>query len=141
MPIAALLEKILLDAAKGSFSVFPDELQIYHNDVNIDRLITQLKMLPDLVRTYNELNPVTRIKEIMKLSTLCQIMNNVCSSKSLFSESFTLLQIVHTIPVTSATAERTFSALRRIKSFLRSTMLKLRLNYCMILHIYKEKTD
>ena len=61
MPIAALLEKILLDAAKGSFSVYPNELQLYHNDVNIDRLIAQLKMLPDLVRTYNEQNPATRI--------------------------------------------------------------------------------
>ena len=71
MPIAALLEKILLDAAKGSFSVYPNELQLYHNDVNIDRLIAQLKMLPNLVRTYNEQNPATRIKEVTKLSTLC----------------------------------------------------------------------
>ena len=112
MPIAALLEKTLLDAAKGSFSAWPNELQIYHDDVNIDRLKAQLKMLPDLVRTYNEQNPATCIKEITKLSTLCQIMNDVCSSKSLFSEIFTLLQVAHTIPVTSATAERTFSALR-----------------------------
>ena len=144
MPIAALLEKTLLDAAKGSFSVYPkvpNELQLYHNDVNIDRLIAQLKMLPDLVRTYNKQNPATCIKEVTKLSTLCQIMNDICSSKSLFSEVFTLLQIAHTIPVTSATAERTFSALRRVKSFLRSTMLQARLNHCMILHIHKEKTD
>ena len=86
MPIATLLEKTLLDAAKGSFSVYPNELQLYHNDVDNDRLIVQLKMLPDLVRTYNEQNPATRIKEVTKLSTLCQIMNDVCSSKSLFSE-------------------------------------------------------
>ena len=141
MPIAALLEKTLLDAAKGSFSVYPNELQLYHNDVDNDRLIVQLKMLPDLVRTYNEQNPATRIKEVTKLSTLCQIMNDVCSSKSLFSEISTLLQIAHTIPVTSATAERTFSALRQVKSFLRSTMSQERLNHCMTLHIYKEKTD
>ena len=141
MPIAALLEKTLLDAAKGSFSVYPTELQLYCNDVNNDRLITQLKMLPDLVRTYNEQNPATRIKEITKLSTLCQIMNDVCSSKSLFSEISTLLQIANTFPVTSATAERTFFALQQIKSFLQSTMSQERLNHCMTLHIYKEKTD
>ena len=141
MPIAALLEKTLLDAAKGSFSVYPTELQLYCNDVNNDRLIAQLKMLPDLVRTYNEQNPATRIKEITKLSTLCQIMNDFCSSKSLLSEISTLLQIANTIPVTSATAERTFFALQRIKSFLRSTMSQERLNHCMTLHIYKEKTD
>ena len=98
MPIAALLEQTLLDAAKGSFSEYPNELQLYHNDVDNDRLIVQLKMLPDLVRTYNEQNPATRIKEITKLSTLCQIMKDICSSKSLFSEISTLLQIAHTIP-------------------------------------------
>ena len=53
MPIAALLEKTLLDAAKGLFSVYPNELQLYCNDVDNDRLIAQLKMLQDLVRTYN----------------------------------------------------------------------------------------
>ena len=83
MPIAALLEKTLLDAAKGSFSVYPSELELYCNDVDN---IAQLKMLPDLVWTYNEQNPATRMKEITKLSTLCQIMNDVCSSNSLFSE-------------------------------------------------------
>ena len=81
------------------------------------------------------------VKEITKLSTLCQIMNNVSSSKSLFSEIFTLIKIANTIPVTSATAERTFSTLRRVKSYLRSTMSQEQLNNCMILHIYKEKTD
>ena len=98
-------------------------------------------MLPDLVRTYNEQNPATYIKEVTKLSILCQIMNDICSSKSLFSEISTLLQIVHTIPVTSATAERTFSKLRRVKTFLWLSMLQPRLNHCMILHVHKEKTD
>ena len=139
MPIAALLEKTLLDAAKGAFSEYPNELQLYHNDVDIDRLILQLKLLPDLLRTYNEQSPNARIKEIIKLSTLCQIMNNICSSKGLFNEFFTLIKIAHTIPVILATAECTFSALRKVKSYLRSTMSQERLNNCMILHIYKEK--
>ena len=39
--------------------------------------------------------------------------------------------------LTSATAEHTFSALWRVKSFLRSTISQ---EYCMTLHIYKEKT-
>lgn len=46
-----------------------------------------------------------------------------------------------TIPVTSATAERTFSVLRRMKTYLRSTMTQERLNNVMLLHIYKELTD
>ena len=34
-----------------------------------------------------------------------------------------------------------FSTMRRIKSYLRSTMLQRRLNYLMILSIYKEQLD
>ena len=52
-----------------------------------------------------------------------------------------LLHIAPTIPVTSATAKRTFSALRRLKTFLRSSMTQPRLNHVMLLHIHKEKTD
>ena len=81
--------------------MYPNELQLYCNDVDDDCLIAQLKMLSDLVQTYNEQNPATQIKEIpvTKLSTLCQIINDVCSSKSLFSEISTLLQNANTIPV------------------------------------------
>jgi len=111
MPLAALLEKTLLDAANSSFSAIPNELEIYKQDVNIDRLTVQLKMLPDLIRTYNEQNPITSIKQVTILTTLSDVMNAVEASKTLFSKVRTLLQIVHTIPVTSATAERTFSAL------------------------------
>ena len=46
-----------------------------------------------------------------------------------------------TIPVTSATAVRTFSVLWRMKTYLRSTMTQERLNNVMLLHIYKELTD
>ena len=68
-------------------------------------------------------------------------MNDMTSSKCMFSEVCMLLRILLTIPVTTSTAERTFSTLRRLKTFLRSTMTQKRLNHVMLLHIYKEKTD
>jgi hypothetical protein len=46
-----------------------------------------------------------------------------------------------TIPITTATAERSFSALNRIKTYLRCTMTQQRLNYGIIPHIHKEKLD
>ena len=98
-------------------------------------------MLLELIRTYNELNPTTSIKQVTILTTLSEVMNAVEISKTLFSEVRTLLQIVHTIPVTSATAERTFSALCCLKTYLLSSMLQSRLNNCMILYVHKEKTD
>ena len=40
----------------------------------------------------------------------------------MFTEVHHLLSLYLTVPMTSATAERTFSTLRRLKSYLRSTM-------------------
>ena len=37
--------------------------------------------------------------------------------------------------------ERSFSSLRRVKNYLRSTMTENRLNSVMLLHIHKERTD
>ena len=44
------------------------------------------------------------------------------------------------MPITTATAKRTFSVLRRLKTYLRSTMSQERLNN-VILHIHKDITD
>ena len=45
------------------------------------------------------------------------------------------------MPATNAVSERSFSTLRRIKTYLRSTMSQLRLNSIMTLHIHKDLTD
>ena len=39
------------------------------------------------------------------------------------------------------TSERSFSALRRVKTYLRATMKQDHLNYLMLLHVHKDKTD
>ena len=44
-------------------------------------------------------------------------------------------------PVTAATAERGFSSLRRIKTFLRSRMTSCRLNNVFLLYIHQHLTD
>ena len=44
-------------------------------------------------------------------------------------------------PATNASSERSFSAMRRVKSYLRSTMKQERLNHLMLLHVHKELTD
>ena len=54
----------------------------------------------------------------------------------LFPNVSTLLKILSTIPVTSCEAEKTFSALRRIKPLLRTTMTEDRLSGLTLLHIH-----
>jgi hAT family C-terminal dimerisation region len=56
----------------------------------------------------------------------------------MFSEVNQLVRLLLTVPVSSASAERSFSALRRLKSYTRSTMSAARLNHVAILHIHKD---
>lgn len=53
----------------------------------------------------------------------------------------TALQLYLTLPVTTATAERSFSKLKLIKSYLRSTMTQMRLSDLAILSIEHEETQ
>ena len=49
-----------------------------------------------------------------------------------------LNKIICVIPVTTCTAERTFSSLRRTKTYLRSTIEEDRLNGLMLLNIHRD---
>ena len=48
------------------------------------------------------------------------------------------MKLLLVMPVTNATLERSFSALQRIKSYLRATMSQERLNSLLTLHIHME---
>ena len=52
-----------------------------------------------------------------------------------------LIRLVLCMPVTTCTAERSFSALRRLKTYLRSTMSQERLNHTAVLNCYSEEVE
>ena len=147
MYLGTTLERLFLDAANGCYEFekgLPDELKIYEKDIKMDLLQIQLQMLPGLIKTYNQNQHNITIKEVTLISTLCDVIrfnDTISVSKTMLSEVFKLLRIFLTIPVTTATAERTFSTLRRLKNYLRSTMGQQRLNNMMLLHIHKDLTD
>ena len=45
-----------------------------------------------------------------------------------------------TVPASSATSERSFSALRRLKTYLRATMSQKRLTHILLLHVHGERS-
>ena len=45
------------------------------------------------------------------------------------------------LPATNAVSERSCSTLRRVKTYLRSSMTQKRLNSCLVLATYKEQVD
>ena len=45
------------------------------------------------------------------------------------------------MPTTNTDSEKSFSSMRRLKSYLRNTMNQSKINHVMILHLNKEKVD
>ena len=60
---------------------------------------------------------------------------------SIYSEIVILVELILVMPATNATSERSFSALRRIKTYLRTTMSQQRLNDLMILYVHRDSLD
>ena len=137
------LEKLLIFAANNESNSeisISEEVKKYSQDFDAEKLKIQLQMLPSLVQTYRESQNLNRLV-VTKISTIADIFINVPAARSLFTEIDKLLHIYLTIPVTTCTAERSFSVLRRVKTYLRSTMTEERLNSVVLLHVHKDKTD
>ena len=70
-------------------------------------------------------------------SEVTEIMRNMVPEvRGLFSQVEALLLVV---PASSAEAERSFSALRRLKTWLRSSMSQTRLNSVAVCHVHRER--
>ena len=66
-------------------------------------------------------------------------MNESEIYKGMLGEVEKVLRIYLNFPVTTATAERSFSSLRRIKTFLRSSMTNYRLNNLFMLYVHSDR--
>lgn len=134
-------EDLLIKSCNGSVIQPSERLQrLYSEDISFDTLKVQLKMLPDVIHTANEQYHLG-IKKVTSISTICEVLNSGHHTKVMLSEVHQLLRIYLTVPMTTATAERTFSTLRRLKNYLRSTMTQKRLNNLVLLHTHKDRTD
>ena len=59
----------------------------------------------------------------------------------ILTELVKIAKLIRVMAATNAVVEGSFSRLRNIKSYLRSTITEVRLNSAMILNIHKEKSD
>ena len=61
--------------------------------------------------------------------------------KLLIDEVVKFLKLVIVMPTTNAVSKRSFSAMRRLYTYLRTNMSQNRLKNMMVLHVNNEKTD
>lgn len=95
-------------------------------------VVTQLRFY----RNYAQLNfsnPTTNLIDFANLSIQHNLASNIPSVLELF-------EIALSWPITTASAERSFSTLRRLKNYLRSTMGQDRLSGLALMAIEQEET-
>ena len=136
------LETLLLNAGNGKeTSPIPEvRSNFLASSIDMDHLKIQLPMLYDMITTAYDGTDIA-IKKVTNVRTIADVLQQSEIYGNFLSEINKAVKLYFTFPVTSATAERSFSSLRKIKTFLRSTMTPCRLNNLFILYIHTAKTD
>lgn len=98
------------------------------------------------INSLNLPSEFSSIKAILELENMNQsksklelILNTVSKNPYAFPETTKILSIMLTLPVTTASNERFFSSLKRIKNFLRTSISDDRLNDLMVLGVEVEE--
>ena len=129
------LEQLLLQATKKDYTnTMKDVMEFYQGDFNSSELETQLEVFSRMKIqkngdsiTFHDIHRHFKVLDHSQHLLMPQVVKVV---------KFLLL-----MPATNAVSERSASAMRRIKTYLRSTMTQCRLNNVMVLHIHKHLTD
>ena len=129
------LENLLLKSARNED--YSEELEyvlsFYHDDFSGASLASHLQLLGTAMEDIENHPSIQDI--VIYLKSLSP------SQRSIMSEVCTLVKLLLVCPATNAVSERSASGLRRVKTYLRSTMTQQRLNNLMILHVHKHMTD
>ena len=94
----------------------------------------QLRTLPTLIgQGEGSVNTFHDIRILVK-----QLKTSI---RNLISEVIKMIKLVIVMPATNAVSECSFSAMRRLYTYLRTNMGSSRLNNAMVLHIHKDRLD
>lgn len=122
----SLLKTILKLLKLFSWSLLTDLGRIYPNVFDLHGLRNELNIFYRAT-TFHE-NPLHKLIKFLKEENL----------DNSFKEVFRLVKLISTIPATTASAERSFSALKRIHTYKRSTQREERMSSLVLLSIERE---
>ena len=111
-------------------------LKMYKDYVNASNLETKLSLLPQIVESKGFDNFQFDVHDLV---TFFQSLDR--SRQLLRPEVTKLGKILLVLPATNAASERSFSAMKRVKTFSRSTTGDSRMNHLIVLHVHRDKTD
>ena len=132
--VFAQLEDLLLKSINGEDSTASLSFvkKTYKGDVDISSLETELLILKTMFSDH----PVSTFQDILK-----HLQSLPTHKHGLIKNVITICILLLVNPTTTATAERSFSLARRLKTWERSTMKQERFNSLALLQEYRELTD
>ena len=108
-------------------------VQHYREDVNGPRLKLHRDMLVDKASADGEI--------LDDFESVVVFLTKNATFRGIITEVSSLIRIVLSLPVSSCSAERSFSGLRRLKTYLRSRMTQERLNAVALMNTHKDILD
>lgn len=111
-----------------SYDILIPLAKVYSYDV--ESLKSELNILLKGIQRYE-------IKNKSKINKIFLFYEFLYSYQIAFSETFKLCSIAITIPVSSAACERTFSCMKRVKNYLRNSLLDTYLSNLSLISIEK----
>ena len=106
-------------------------LNFYGDDFDEEMLKTQLVAFG---HTFPEKNNIT-FEDILKY------FKEEPGTRIMFSQIVILIELILVAPASNASSERYFSALKRLKTYMSSTMGQGRLNHLMVSSVYKNEMN
>ena len=108
----------------------------FYNEINQFDAKTHLAVFSEMMKSADIERTETTLGDIIKY-----LQKLPRTYKLLISEVIKIAKIVLVMPATNALSERSFSALKRVKTSLRSTATDSRLNNILTFHVHKEELD
>lgn len=91
---------------------------------------------------FHMLPPLRAAAESLNVDECANILRHMIPDmRAMFPHVEGLVRLLLVNPASSATSERSFSSLRRLKTYMRSTCSQQRLNHLAICHTHKERMD
>lgn len=134
-PISFIYDILLDEKLKVNRNLLETKLDIYRDIIDFQNVLCEIQVWKNYLKNQpefiNEDFCIQKLKDFFGKNNL----------KNLFPNINKLFQIYLTIPVSSATPERTFSCLKRIKTWLRNSIGQERVSNLAILNIEKEEIE
>ena len=125
-------EELLLKACRGIIdeSLAKDIVIHLKDDLDIQIFLRHLHNLSSLCSACKSVDEIRMVFVDLRPETL-----------KLVDQITILIRILASMSTSNANNERSFSTLRRLKTWLRSTISQARLTHLAMLHVYKEETE